>query len=91
MSHLNVKAGGISLKEPGILASGILDENGYSMKRILLEGAGAAVTKSIGIDGRDGYNPPVVVETGFPAFIARLISSLKLSMPGFGSRKTGYR
>ncbi|MCL4350087.1 MAG: dihydroorotate dehydrogenase [Candidatus Thermoplasmatota archaeon] len=77
MSHLNVKAGGISLKEPGILASGILDENGYSMKRILLEGAGAAVTKSIGIDGRDGYNPPVVVETG-----SGILNAMGLPNPG---------
>ena len=39
---------GIELENPFILASGILDENGYTIKRILESGAGAAVTKSIG-------------------------------------------
>lgn len=62
MHNLPVKVGGIQLSSPAILASGILDENGYTMKRILDEGAGAVVTKSIGVEERNGYMPPVVFE-----------------------------
>ncbi len=62
MKKLPVKVGGVSLDSPGILASGILDENGYTMKRIFEEGAGAVVTKSIGLEERNGYYPPVVAE-----------------------------
>lgn len=62
MHKLPVKVGGLELSSPGMLASGILDENGYTMKRILDEGAGAVVTKSIGMEERNGYMPPVVSE-----------------------------
>lgn len=62
MHKLPVKVGGLELSSPGMLASGILDENGYTMKRILDEGAGAVVTKSIGMEERNGYMPPVVFE-----------------------------
>lgn len=62
MRNLKTTAGGVSFENPLILASGILDENGYTIKRILEEGSGGAVTKSIGMEERDGYIPPVVVE-----------------------------
>ena len=62
MIDLRTKAGGIELDTPLILASGILDENGYTMRRILEAGAAAVVTKSIGVDERNGYTSPVVFE-----------------------------
>ncbi len=80
MQKLPVRAGGIYLDSPGILASGILDENGYTMKRILDEGAGAVVTKSIGKDERNGYMPPVVVEGK-----NWLINAMGLPNPGIGN------
>ena len=58
--RLRTEICGIKLDNPLILASGILDENGYTMARILREGAAAVVTKSIGSDERTGYMPPVV-------------------------------
>ncbi|MHB1440330.1 MAG: dihydroorotate dehydrogenase [Cuniculiplasma sp.] len=77
MVSLAVRVGGINLENPAILASGILDENGYTMKRILEEGAGAVVTKSIGVDERNGYYPPVVVEGN-----SYLINAMGLPNPG---------
>lgn len=61
MPDISVTVAGIKFRNPLLLASGILDENGYTIKRILDEGAGGAVTKSIGTDERSGYFPPVVV------------------------------
>ena len=62
MVDLSVNLKGLKLGNPLILASGILDENGYTIKAILDQGAGAAVTKSIGMMERTGYRPPVVAE-----------------------------
>jgi dihydroorotate dehydrogenase (NAD+) catalytic subunit len=77
MSKLEIKAGGIKLDHPVMLASGILDENGYTMKKILEEGAAAAVTKSIGAEERNGYISPVVVEgEGY------IINAMGLPNPG---------
>jgi dihydroorotate dehydrogenase (NAD+) catalytic subunit len=45
-----------------MLASGIMDEDAGSMKRISDCGAGAIITKSIGVAARDGYPNPTVVE-----------------------------
>ncbi len=74
---LSVSLAGIKLENPLMLASGILDQNGYTMKRILEKGAGAAVTKSIGKEPRSGYVPPIVsvIEGG-------LINAVGLSNPG---------
>jgi dihydroorotate dehydrogenase (NAD+) catalytic subunit len=45
-----------------MLASGILGEDAGSIQRIISCGAGAIVTKSIGVNARDGYTNPTVVE-----------------------------
>ncbi len=73
---------GIKLENPFILASGILDENGYTVKRILESGAGAAVTKSIGSAERKGFDPPVVYsDNNFT------INAIGLSNPGIEDYK----
>ncbi len=61
MIHTDTTVAGIRLSNPMMLASGILDENGYTMLEILKKGAAAVVTKSIGTSERTGYKPPVVV------------------------------
>lgn len=61
MPDTSVNIGPVSFSNPFLLASGILDENGYTIRRILDEGAGGAVTKSIGLAERKGYRPPIVV------------------------------
>lgn len=62
MGNLGTAITGIRLQNPLMLASGILDENGYTMKNILESGAAAVVTKSIGREERAGYRPPIVAE-----------------------------
>lgn len=62
MPDISTEVAGLKLENPLILASGILDENGYTMRRILQEGAAAVVTKSIGTEERTGYRPPVIAE-----------------------------
>jgi dihydroorotate dehydrogenase (NAD+) catalytic subunit len=54
--------GPLKLKNPTMLASGIMDEDAGSMQRMITSGAGAIVTKSIGTQPRDGYPNPTVVE-----------------------------
>ena len=80
MVSLAVKTGGVSFESPAILASGILDENGYTMKRVLEDGAGAVVTKSIGTEERNGYFSPVVVPEN-----TYLINAMGLPNPGIDS------
>jgi dihydroorotate dehydrogenase (NAD+) catalytic subunit len=60
-----------------MLASGIMDEDAGSMQRMIDSGAGAIVTKSIGLQPRQGYpNPTIVeVETG-------LLNAMGLPNPG---------
>ncbi len=57
---LNTELSGLRMKNPLILASGILDEVGSTMAEIGKQ-AGALVTKSIGMEPREGYGNPAVV------------------------------
>jgi len=59
---ISTAIGSLRLNNPTMLASGIMDEDAGSMQRIIDCGAGAIVTKSIGIKARDGYPNPTVVE-----------------------------
>ena len=77
LANTGTKISDIELENPLILASGILDENGYSMKRILEDGAAAVVTKSIGREERRGYRPPIVAEIS-----GGLINAVGLANPG---------
>jgi len=62
MTDLNTAIGPLRLKNPTMLASGIMDEDAGSIQRMIELGAGAIVTKSIGIHPRDGYANPTVIE-----------------------------
>ncbi|MEM0141251.1 MAG: dihydroorotate dehydrogenase [Thermoplasmatales archaeon] len=77
MASISTRIGNFKIDNPTILASGILDETPGSISRSLAEGAGAAVTKSIGVEERRGYDTPVIaeVETG-------LLNAVGLSNPG---------
>jgi len=59
---ITTKIASLKLKNPTILASGIMDEDAGSMKRIFDCGASAVVTKSIGLKSREGYLNPTFVE-----------------------------
>jgi dihydroorotate dehydrogenase (NAD+) catalytic subunit len=65
--QLGVAVGSLRLRNPTILASGILGVTPQTMLRVLKGGAGAVVTKSIGSEPRHGHPTPTFVslETGF--------------------------
>jgi dihydroorotate dehydrogenase (NAD+) catalytic subunit len=79
---ISTKIGSIELKNPTILASGIMDQDAGSMKRIFENGAGSIVTKSIGIKPNKGYKNPtfVVLEYG-------ILNSMGLPNPGINEFK----
>ncbi len=52
----------LKLKNPLILASGILGFSVESLLRILEDGAGAVISKSIGFKEKEGYANPIVIE-----------------------------
>jgi dihydroorotate dehydrogenase (NAD+) catalytic subunit len=88
---------GLHLKNPLVLASGILGTKGSLIKRVAENGAGAVVTKSIGLTPRKGYKNPTVVEIsddivlnamglpnpGCEAFAEEI--NLKIDIPVIGS------
>lgn len=57
------ECGKVDLRNPLILASGILGSTGSSLNRVANLGAGAVVTKSIGVVPREGHPGPVLVKT----------------------------
>ena len=80
MPDISTEVAGLKLENPLLLASGILDENGYTMKRILKEGAAGVVTKSIGMEERKGYRPPVIAEVD-----GGLLNAVGLPNPGIAN------
>ncbi len=62
MTDISVEVCGLRLRNPTMLASGVLDETARSMLAVAKSGAGAIVTKSIGIEPRSGHPNPSVVE-----------------------------
>ncbi|AFC99767.1 dihydroorotate oxidase B, catalytic subunit [Methanocella conradii HZ254] len=60
--RLTVEAGGLTLQNPTILAAGILGTTGASLKRVASMGAGAVVTKSIGVEPRYGHPNPSMIK-----------------------------
>ena len=62
MNILETKIADLRLNRPGMVASGIMDETGSSMVRMLSLGAGAVVTKSIGSVKRHGHSNPSFIE-----------------------------
>ena len=69
---------GLTLKNPTLLAAGILGTTGASLLRVARNGAGAVVTKSIGCDPKAGHPNPSMIETecGF-------LNALGLPNPGY--------
>jgi dihydroorotate dehydrogenase (NAD+) catalytic subunit len=76
---LNVNLAGLKLASPTVLASGILGYSGDSLQRVAEAGAGAVVTKSVGMQARPGYPNPTVVQAE-----AGLLNAMGLPNPGIG-------
>jgi len=77
VADLSTTIGSLRLKNPTLLASGIMDEDAGSMQRMIDCGAGAIVTKSIGMQPREGYANPTVLELEFG-----LLNAMGLPNPG---------
>lgn len=80
-SKLNLDIAGISLRNPGILASGFLGISQAIFERIYGEGAGAVVSKSISRYPMEGYTNPTVVVLENKSYI----NAVGLSNPGYES------
>ncbi|MCW4028966.1 MAG: dihydroorotate dehydrogenase [Candidatus Bathyarchaeota archaeon] len=74
---LSTSLAGLELKNPTILASGVLGYSTESLNRVAKGGAGAVVTKSIGTEPRVGYPNPTIVQAQ-----AGLINAMGLPNPG---------
>lgn len=74
---LSISFAGLTLANPTILASGILGYSSESFRRVAKGGAGAVVTKSVGVEPRFGYSNPTLVQAE-----AGLINAMGLPNPG---------
>ncbi|MFZ3166138.1 MAG: dihydroorotate dehydrogenase [Candidatus Methanoperedens sp.] len=59
---LSLTLTGLKLKNPLLLAAGVMGTTGSSLKRIADNGAAAVVTKSLGIEPKTGHANPSMVE-----------------------------
>jgi len=76
-NRLSVTLAGLRLANPTMLASGILGYSTETLENIVKGGAGAVVTKSVGLKPRSGYANPTIVQTS-----CGLINAMGLPNPG---------
>jgi dihydroorotate dehydrogenase (NAD+) catalytic subunit len=76
-SKLKTELAGLRLRNPAILASGILGISAESLREVARAGAGAVTTKSIGLEPREGYANPTVIQVE-----CGLLNALGLPNPG---------
>ena len=81
-NRLATEIAGLKLANPTMLASGILGYTGLSLKSIIDAGAGAVVTKSMGLEPRTGYPNPTVVQVD-----CGLLNAMGLPNPGISHFK----
>ncbi|MCX8191863.1 MAG: hypothetical protein N3F06_03560, partial [Nitrososphaerales archaeon] len=74
---LSVEISGFKMKNPTMLAAGILGVSIPLLRRVLEAGAGGVVTKSIGVGQRKGYETPNIVEVS-----CGYVNAVGLSNPG---------
>lgn len=74
---ISTRLNSLSLSNPTMLASGIMDEDAGSMQRVLESGAAAVVTKSIGFHPRNGHPNPTFVDLDFG-----ILNAMGLPNPG---------
>lgn len=70
------------MRNPTMLASGLLGLSGKTLKRVIEAGAGAVVTKSSALKPRDGNPGPTIVEV-----TAGLLNAIGLASPGISLMK----
>ncbi len=62
MNRIQTKLGPLTFENPTMLASGMMGETGESLLAVAKAGAGGVVTKSVGMEPREGYENPTLVE-----------------------------
>ena len=77
MTKLSVNIAGLKLRNPVMLAAGILGMSYRTLKRVYESGAGAVVTKSIGLKPRTGFKNPTLIEVE-----CGLLNAMGLPNPG---------
>ena len=80
MKHIDLSTTlcGVKLRNPLVLASGIVDTTASSLIYAIENGAGAAITKSISPEPRKGHKEPIVFAVGNNS----MINAVGLSNPG---------
>ena len=86
MADISTKLVKTKLRNPTILASGILGTSAELLIRISENGAGAVTLKSIGPLARDGHNNPTVVDFGYG-----LINAVGLPSPGYRNMEEEWK
>jgi len=81
-NRLATEIAGLKLANPTMLASGILGYTGLSLKSVIEAGAGAVVTKSLGLEPRTGYPNPTIVQVD-----CGLLNAMGLPNPGISHFK----
>ena len=76
-TRLMVNLAGLKLANPTMLASGVLGYSAETLETIVEGGAGAVVTKSVGLKPRSGYANPTVVQVD-----CGLVNAMGLPNPG---------
>ncbi len=74
---LSVQLGKLTLRNPLVLASGIMGTSETLLERVALAGAGAVTAKSCGPSPRAGHPNPVMTDWGYG-----LLNAIGLSNPG---------
>jgi dihydroorotate dehydrogenase (NAD+) catalytic subunit len=77
VDKLKTELAGLRLRNPAILASGILGISAESLREAARAGAGAVTTKSVGLEPREGYANPTVIQVE-----CGLLNALGLPNPG---------
>lgn len=74
---LETNLGPLHLRNPTLLAAGVLGLTGFSLKRVWEAGAGAIITKSTSIEAREGRPGPNIVQV-----TGGLLNAMGLPNPG---------
>ncbi len=74
---LRTQVAGLSLRNPTMLASGILGTSAKILREVARAGAGAVTTKSVGLKPRRGYANPTVIQVE-----CGLLNAVGLPNPG---------
>jgi dihydroorotate dehydrogenase (NAD+) catalytic subunit len=75
--RLTTEIAGLKLANPTMLAAGVLGLTGSFLRKVVEAGAGAVVTKSLGLKPREGYPNPTVVQVD-----CGLLNAMGLPNPG---------